>query len=255
MITTTPIPLVTCRGVTRTYGSGEGATTALRGVDLDVLPGELTLLVGPSGCGKTTLISIIAGILKPTAGSVKAADQNLGFMTERSLAAFRAQHVGIVFQQFNLIPTLTAAENVAVPLTINRRPPKPSRTAVQHLLNEIGLGDRGGAFPSQLSGGQQQRLSIARAIVHQPRIVVCDEPTSALDQQTGRNVMQLLRAHAVQQNRALLVVTHDQRIFEFADRVVHLEDGRVTGDERIQRTPAGSLPQSEYVAPSQSPCP
>ncbi len=238
MITSRLHPLVTCRGVTREFGTGEGATTALRGTDLEILPGELTLLVGPSGCGKTTLISIIAGILKPTSGTVEVADENLVEMPERTKAVFRAQNVGIVFQQFNLIPTLTAAENVAVPLIINRCSRNRAIAKVRHLLAEMDMADRGGAFPSELSGGQQQRLSIARAIVHEPRIVVCDEPTSALDQQTGRNVMQLLRCHAVQRNRALLVVTHDQRIFEFADRVVYLEDGRITGSERLQPLPA-----------------
>jgi putative ABC transport system ATP-binding protein len=237
-------PLVTCSGVTRTYGMGERATVALRGTDLDILPGELTLLVGPSGCGKTTLISIIAGILKPTSGDVEVAEENLVTMSERLKAAFRAETVGIVFQHFHLIPTLTAAENVAVPLIINRCSPRRAISLARDLLAELGLGDRSGAFPGELSGGEQQRLSIARAIIHEPRIVVCDEPTSALDQQTGRQVMQLLRRHAVQHDRALLVVTHDQRIFEFADRVVHLEDGRIVGDERLQSQPVKKLHSS-----------
>ena len=231
-------PLVSCRGVTRQYGSGERATIALRGADLDIYPGELTLLVGPSGCGKTTLISIISGILNPTSGDVLVADEDLVRMTERTKASFRAENVGIVFQHFNLIPTLTAAENVAVPLIVNRDSARRAVARAEQLLSEIGLGDRSHAFPGELSGGQQQRLSIARAIVHRPRIVVCDEPTSALDHQTGRQVMHVLRRHAVDHERALLVVTHDQRIFEFADRIVKLEDGRIVGDERLVSLPA-----------------
>ncbi len=241
MISPRTQPLVTCRRVTRQYGTGERATVALRGADLDIHPGELTLLVGPSGCGKTTLISIIAGILKPTSGDVEVAEENLVTLPERSKALFRAKNVGIVFQHFHLIPTLTAAENVAVPLIINRCSQREAVARARDLLDEVGLGNRGGAFPGELSGGQQQRLSIARAIIHEPRIVVCDEPTSALDQQTGRQVMQLLRRHAVRENRALLVVTHDQRIFEFADRVVHLEDGRIVRDERLSSQSSAEL--------------
>jgi putative ABC transport system ATP-binding protein len=225
---------VVCRELIKDYGSGDTRVRALRGIDLDVAPGELTLLVGPSGCGKTTLISILAGTLDATGGQVSVLGKDLGRLSRHQKAEFRAKNVGFVFQQLNLLPSLTAAENVAVPLVIQGSPKRPALQLALTALQDMGLGDRGDSLPSQLSGGQQQRVAIARALVHRPRLLVCDEPTSALDAQTGQTIMGLIRRVAVQPDRVTVVVTHDPRVFEFGDRIVTLEDGRVAGDRRTR---------------------
>jgi putative ABC transport system ATP-binding protein len=213
--------------VVKTYGSGDSIVHALRGVDLDVRAGELMMLVGPSGCGKTTLISVIAGILDQDSGECRVFGQDYHRMTQREKTRYRGQTIGFVFQAFNLLPTLTAAENAAVPLFINGVPRKEAVERARAMLAKVGLGERGNSLPSQLSGGQQQRVAIARAMVHNPRLIVCDEPTSALDAQTGHKVMELMRQVALDNGRALIVVTHDARIFEFADRIAKMNDGRV----------------------------
>jgi len=218
---------VECRGVTKDFGQGEAKVQALRGVDLEVPDGEMTLLVGPSGCGKTTLISIVAGLLDPTAGDVSVLGAEYGRMSGRAKVAFRAANIGFVFQQYNLLPALSAAENAAVPLLIAGVPRREAVRRAAGLLDELGLAGRTGSLPSQLSGGQQQRVAIARALVHEPRLLVCDEPTAALDAHSGRNIMELLRHIAVQPGRAVIVVTHDSRVFDFGDRIVHLSDVRV----------------------------
>ena len=218
---------VRCRGVTKTYGSGEAQVTALRGVDLDVRRGELLMLVGPSGCGKTTLISVIAAILDQDAGDVHVLDRDVRAMSARERARFRGETIGFVFQAYNLLPALTAAENAAVPLLIGGVPRARAQARAREVLDAVGLGARTGALPAQLSGGQQQRVAIARALVHEPKIIVCDEPTSALDHESGQTVMELLRRVAQSSERALVVVTHDARIFGFADRIAHMDDGRL----------------------------
>lgn len=223
---------VTCRSLIKDYGSGESRVRALRGVDLQVAPGELTLLVGPSGCGKTTLISILAGTLDPTAGEVSVLGVDLSRLSKNEKAAFRAKNVGFVFQQFNLLPALTAAENVAVPLVINDFSKHAAMTRATEVLKSVGLGDRVQSLPRQLSGGQQQRVAIARALVHDPHLLVCDEPTSAIDARTGQTIMTLIRQVARQPDRVAVVVTHDARVFSFGDRIVTLEDGRVAGEKR-----------------------
>ncbi|MHB9075040.1 MAG: ABC transporter ATP-binding protein [Desulfobaccales bacterium] len=220
-------PAVYCRSITKTFGAGEMQVQALRGIDITVHPGELLMLVGPSGCGKTTLISVIAGILDQDEGNCVLFGHNLKQLTKTQRVVFRGKNVGFVFQAFNLIPTLTAAENVAVPLLINGIPMPEALVRAHAGLDAVGLAGREQALPSQLSGGQQQRVAIARALVHQPRLVVCDEPTSALDHQTGRRVMAALKSLAVSRDRALVIVTHDARIFEFADRIAHMDDGRI----------------------------
>jgi len=225
---------VTCRNVIKDYGTGDARVRALRGVDVEVLPGELTLLVGPSGCGKTTLISILAATLEPTSGEVTVLGKELTRLSKREKGAFRAHNVGFVFQQFNLLPALTAAENVAVPLVINGSTKASAVAQASEMLHSMGLGDKVNTLPSQLSGGQQQRVAIARALVHKPRLLVCDEPTSAIDARTGHAIMTLIREVALQPDRVTVVVTHDQRVFEFADRIVTLEDGRVAGDESVE---------------------
>jgi putative ABC transport system ATP-binding protein len=213
--------------VVKDYGQGNAQVHALRGLDLTIAPGELTLLVGPSGCGKTTLISIIAGTLDATAGEVSVLGLNLKGASKRDKTAFRAKNVGFVFQQFNLLPSLTAAENVAVPPVINGAAKAAAIAQAVESLKAVGLEDRTDFLPSQLSGGQQQRVAIARALVHQPRLLVCDEPTSAIDARTGHAIMALIRQVALQPDRVVVVVTHDSRVFDFADRIVALEDGQV----------------------------
>ena len=218
---------VRCRGVTKSYGTGDAKVTALRGVDLDVELGELLMLVGPSGCGKTTLISVLAAILDQDGGECTVLGQDVRRLGARARARFRGETIGFVFQQFNLLPTLTAVENVAVPLLIHGTARKRALDRAAEVLDAVGLGTRVKSLPSQLSGGQQQRVAIARALVHEPQLIVCDEPTSALDHETGHNVMELMRRVATGPDRALVVVTHDARIFEFADRIARMDDGHI----------------------------
>jgi putative ABC transport system ATP-binding protein len=226
---------VFCRGLTKAFGTGEMQVQALQGIDLEVHPGELLMLVGPSGCGKTTLISVIAGILDQDDGECVLYGRNLRQLSKNARVVYRGQNVGFVFQAFNLVPTLTAAENTAIPLLINGLKMAAAVARAQECLREIGLKGREDALPTQLSGGQQQRVAIARALVHNPRLVVCDEPTSALDHQTGRRVLEALKSLAVSQDRALIIVTHDARIFEFADRIAHMDDGRIVDIETNNR--------------------
>jgi putative ABC transport system ATP-binding protein len=237
--TATTALAISCRGVTKDYGSGEQRVQALRGIDLEVYPGEMTFLVGPSGCGKTTLISVISGILTKTAGDVRVFDQDIDELSGNELVAWRGRTVGFVFQALNLVPTLTVAENVAIPLMILGTEYRAAIARADELLERVGLGGRQRAVPGQLSGGQQQRVAIARALVHAPRLVVCDEPTSSLDHGTGERVMDLLREVAAQDDRALVVVTHDARIFSYADRIAHMDDGHI---ERIE-TPSSFDPR------------
>jgi putative ABC transport system ATP-binding protein len=218
---------VNCRAVTKAYGTGDTRVMALRGIDLDVRRGELFMLVGPSGCGKTTLLSVIAAILDKDSGNCKVLGRDLNGMDQKERTRFRGESIGFVFQSFNLLPALSAVENVAVPLMINRVSWKNAETRAREALVGVDLGTRLGALPAQLSGGQQQRVAIARALVHDPKLIVCDEPTSNLDHETGRSVMNILRGVAKSPDRALIVVTHDPRIFEFADRIAHMDDGKI----------------------------
>jgi putative ABC transport system ATP-binding protein len=229
---------VRCRGVTRSYGQGAATVMALRGIDLDVRRGELMMLVGPSGCGKTTLISVVAAILDADAGECRVLGRDLAQMSQAQKTAFRKQFVGFVFQSYNLLPSLSAAENVALPLLIRGQSERAAVAAAREMLAQVGLADRAGSKPDQLSGGQQQRVAIARALVHGPHLVVCDEPTSALDHTTGHTLMQLMRGIVLAGGRSLIIVTHDARIFEFADRIAEMDDGRIVG----VRDPAGAPP-------------
>ena len=218
---------VSCRGVTRSYGTGDARVTALRGVDLEVRRGELLMLVGPSGCGKTTLISVITAILDQDSGDCEVLGRDLQHMSQSERAHFRGVSIGFVFQLFNLLPALTAIENVAIPLLINGISRRHAEARAREVLEAVGLGIRLSARPAQLSGGQQQRVAIARALVHDPKLIVCDEPTSNLDHKTGRSMMEVLRGVAKSPDRALIVVTHDTRIFEFADRIARMDDGKI----------------------------
>jgi putative ABC transport system ATP-binding protein len=226
---TSPLLAVRCANVTKTFGSGTAAVRALRGVDLEVRTGELMMLVGPSGSGKTTLISVIAGVLSRDGGDCSVFGRDYTRMSVDATTRFRGQNIGFVFQAWNLIPALTAVENVAVPLIING---SNRRTAIQHateVLRKVGFDDRMiKSFPLDLSGGQQQRIAIARSLIHNPRLIVCDEPTSALDSETGHKIMEMMRQLAVGEERALIVVTHDARIFQFADRIALMADGVIT---------------------------
>lgn len=222
-----PRVAVECRNLTKTYGTGASETVALRGIDLIVRRGELMMLVGPSGCGKTTLISIIAGILSQDSGSCHVLGEDINGLSNSARTAFRGKHLGFVFQAFNLIPALTAAENVAVPLLINGIGRKEAVERALALLGRVGLADRGGSLPAELSGGQQQRVAIARSLITEPHLIVCDEPTSALDEANGHQVMALFREVALREDRVLLIVTHDARIFSFADRIAQMNDGHI----------------------------
>jgi putative ABC transport system ATP-binding protein len=224
---TTPELAVHCRGIFKSYGAGVAKVAALRGVDLDVRRGELLMLVGPSGSGKTSLISIIATILDQDAGTCEVLGRDLQRLGPIERARFRGTSVGFVFQVFNLLPMLTTVENISVPLLINGVPRKQAERRASELLEQVGLGERRKALPLQLSGGQQQRAAIARALVCNPQLIICDEPTSNLDHTSGHAVMELLRGHAKSPERAVIVVTHDPRIFVFADRVARMDDGRV----------------------------
>ena len=218
---------VRCQGVTKSYGTGDAEVLALRGVDLEVRRGELLMLVGPSGCGKTTLISIITAILTQDAGQCVVIGHDLLRMDENERARLRCRGIGFVFQAFNLLPALSALENVSVPLLLQGVPRKQAEARARDVLQSVGLGARLHALPPKLSGGQQQRVAIARALIHQPELIVCDEPTSNLDQQAGHDMMTLLRDVVRAPGRALIVVTHDSRILEFADRIARMEDGRI----------------------------
>jgi putative ABC transport system ATP-binding protein len=224
---TTPELAVKCRQLVKTYDTGDQKIAALQGINLDIHMGELMMLVGPSGCGKTTLISVIAGILDQDSGQCDVFGVDWLHLSSKNKLLFRAQNIGFVFQAYNLLPTLTAAENVAVPLIINGMKRQLAVRKAAELLEKVGLAERAESLPSQLSGGQQQRVAIARSLVHNPRLIVCDEPTSALDHQTGIHVIELLKSVAVASDRALIIVTHDARIFDYADRIAKMDDGRI----------------------------
>ena len=221
---------ISTRGVTRDFQAGQQTITVLHGIDLDVRAGELTFLVGESGSGKTTLISIMCGILWPTEGDVQVFGTDIYNLSDDELVDFRLNNIGFIFQQYNLIPSIDAASNAAVPLIAQGMDRLEARERAKAMLAKLNIGDQADKLPNQLSGGQQQRVAIARALVHEPRLVVCDEPTAALDAASGRRVMDLLRDVAVAEDRACIIVTHDNRIFDMADRILVLEDGKVTHD-------------------------
>jgi putative ABC transport system ATP-binding protein len=219
---------ILCQGVTKSYRSKTTVTPALRGIDLSISPGELFMLVGPSGCGKTTLISVIAGILTHDEGTCRIFGEDLKNMSDQERTAFRGKNIGFVFQSYNLIPVLTTAENVSVPLLLNGVPRAEALQRAEQELIKVGLKEKIGVLPTELSGGQQQRVAIARALAHDPKIIVCDEPTSALDHTTGGQIMELFKSEAMSGNRTLVIVTHDARIFHYADRIGVMDDGCVT---------------------------
>jgi putative ABC transport system ATP-binding protein len=223
---------ISVRGVAKDFPVGDDQIRVLHDINVDVNAGELTYLVGESGSGKTTLISIIAGILYPTEGRVQVFDTEIYDLSDNDLVRFRLANIGFIFQQYNLLPTLTAAENAAIPLIADGIKRSEAVERARALLEKLNIANQADKYPRQLSGGQQQRVAIARALVHEPRLIVCDEPTAALDAKSGRRVMDLLREVALAADRAVIIVTHDNRIFDLADRILAMEDGRITHDGR-----------------------
>ncbi|HEU5370969.1 MAG TPA: ABC transporter ATP-binding protein [Gaiellaceae bacterium] len=217
--------VVRATDLTRRYGEGEAAVEALRGVSLDVHPGELVAVMGPSGSGKSTLMHLLAALDKPTSGTVAIAGQEVGSLSDKQVTLLRRDHIGFVFQFFNLLPMLSAEENVKLPLSIAGE--KPDREFFEDLLKRVGLADRRTHRPAELSGGQQQRVAIARALVSQPSVIFADEPTGNLDSTTGHEILQLLRASTKDLGQTMVMVTHDANAAEIADRVLFLADGLI----------------------------
>ncbi|HTS35263.1 MAG TPA: ABC transporter ATP-binding protein [Candidatus Solibacter sp.] len=234
-------PAIAVRQLTKNYEEGATGTLALRGVDLDVHAGELLMLMGPSGSGKTTLLSIMGCILTATSGSVRVAGREVMGMREQELPAIRLQHIGFVFQGFNLFPTLTAGENVELMLDLKGASASAAKKRAQELLDQVGLGNKYSSFPADLSGGQKQRIAIARALAGDPEIILADEPTAALDSHTGRNVMEMMSDLAHKRGRAVAIVTHDSRVLNFADRIIRIEDGVIAASPEQERLPAELL--------------
>lgn len=218
---------ISVRNVTKSYQEGTSGILALAGVDMTVERGEIVLLMGPSGSGKTTLLSIMGCILRPTSGEVLVEGKNVTGLDEQSLPAVRLRHIGFVFQGFNLFPTLTAGENVELTLKLKGLRGKEARAEARRLLQLVRLEEKYNSYPADISGGQKQRVAIARAVAGSPEIVLADEPTAALDFQSGKTVVEMMATLAHEQNRAVVIVTHDSRLVEYADRIVHIEDGRV----------------------------
>ncbi len=219
--------VIEVRNVEKSFGEGDNRIHVLKHVNLQARTGEIMMLVGPSGCGKTTLLSAIAGTLKVDAGEISVFGHELVQLSGAALTRFRAKNIGFIFQQFNLIPTLTIAENVGVPLLIQGLSSSKALKRSREELEKVGLGDRWKDRPSKLSGGQQQRVAIARALVHNPPLVICDEPTASLDAQNGEIVLDLFRQVARSPERAVIIVTHDNRIFSYADRIARMDDGEI----------------------------
>jgi len=218
---------ITIRGVTKNYDEGSTKTLALDGVDLTVNRGEVTLLMGPSGSGKTTLLSIMGCILRPTSGQVLLGGKNVTSLREADLPAVRLRHIGFVFQGFNLFPTLSAGENVELSLGLKGIKGSEARDEARRLLTLVGLAEKYDALPEDISGGQKQRVAIARAVAGSPEVILADEPTAALDSHTGKTIVEMMAKLAHDENRAVVIVTHDNRLIDYADRIVRLEDGRI----------------------------
>ena len=218
---------ISVRDVTKEFVEGPNRVQVLHGVDFDVEQGEVVLLMGPSGSGKTTLLSIMGCILRATSGSVQVAGREVATLSERELPAIRLENIGFIFQGFNLFPTLTVGENVELALDLKGVRGSKAKEEAAWLLDQVELAAKRDSFPSDLSGGQKQRVAIARALSGSPSVILADEPTAALDSQSGRNVMEMMHELAHKHGRGVVVVTHDSRVLEFGDRIVHMEDGRI----------------------------
>jgi putative ABC transport system ATP-binding protein len=226
------IPAIEARNVSKVLGAGAGQVRALKNIDLSVSGGKLTVLMGPSGSGKTTLLSILGCMLAPTEGNVFICGHATQGADPEQLARIRRQHIGFVFQTFHLFPTLTAEENVRLALDVRGERRRRAKAKSRQVLERVGLGHKAKAFPRDLSGGEQQRVAIARAIVAEPSAILADEPTAALDGANGQAIMTILTSIAREHGRAVLVVTHDTRLLEFADRIIYIEDGSLTHEEQ-----------------------
>ena len=226
--------IIVLKGVWKTYSMGEVEVHALRGLSLEVKRGEFIAIQGPSGSGKSTAMNMIGCLDVPTKGSIRLEGHDISHMSESDLAQIRGKKIGFIFQQFNLINTLTATENVTLPMIFQGIGEEERQKHARELLYKVGLSERLGHLPTQLSGGQQQRVAISRALIHEPKFIVCDEPTAALDAETGYGVMKILRDIADSPDCAVLVVTHDNRIYDFADRILEMADGRIIGDHLPQ---------------------
>lgn len=230
---------VRCEGIEKSFRAGETKVRVLRGTTFAAERGRMSFLVGPSGCGKTTLISVIGAILSCEGGELEVLGADLRHMSNGKLADFRLNNLGFIFQQFNLLPALNAEENASLPLVARGASTAKAEKAARALLERLGLGGQTRKMPSQLSGGQQQRVAIARALVHEPRLLICDEPTASLDAASGHTVMELLRDVALEGDRSVIVVTHDNRIYGFADQISHMADGQIT---RVENRARGEIP-------------
>ncbi len=223
--------LINIKNISKDFVSGDKLVQALKNIEISINSGELTMITGPSGCGKTTLLSIMSGILTPTTGEVIIEGQNITKLSDNKKIEFRRRNLGFIFQQFNLLTNLTAIENISIPLIADGVNQKIARLKAIEILEQIGMNEQIDKLPSEMSGGQQQRVSIARALIHEPKVIICDEPTSALDAKTGRNVMEVLKQNSLNENRAVIIVTHDYRIFEFANRIIEMDDGKIISDK------------------------
>jgi len=239
------------RGVTKQYVEGEASTLALAGVDLTVSRGEVVLLMGPSGSGKTTMLSIMGCILRPTSGQVILEGQDVTAMSEKDLPLMRLKHIGFVFQGFNLFPTLSVGENVELSLSLKGFRGREAKAEAHRLLDLVGIGNKYNSFPADISGGQKQRVAIARAVAGSPVAILADEPTAALDSHTGKSVVEMMARLAHQENRAVVIVTHDGRLADFADRIVWMEDGVLAQvpDKTADHSPLHAIPNSAQAQP------
>jgi len=219
--------ILEAKNIVKYFGADENKTYALKGVNLTAYYGEVLYIVGPSGSGKTTLLSIISGILRPNEGTVTVKDKNIWQMKDDDLADFRLNHIGFVFQDYHLFPKLTTAENVSIPLFLKRQNWDKSLKEAKYYLEVMGLSSKVDLPVYKLSGGEQQRVAIARAVVSKPDILIFDEPTASLDGETGKQIIAFVKEHLLTQERTIIIVTHDSRIFEFANRILHMEDGKL----------------------------
>lgn len=227
MTTAPTAPILTATGLTKTYGRGDSAVRAVNGIDLELSPGEMIAIMGSSGSGKSTLLHLLAGLARIDSGNVQIADKNLATMSDGAATALRCKQIGVVFQSYNLMPTLTAIDNVALPLLLGGTSRSRARAAALERLEVVGMAERAKRRPPQLSGGEQQRVAVARALVSDPQIVLADEPTGNLDRKNAQSICELLRDVVVSTNRAVVIVTHDPLVAAYADRIIVLVDGRV----------------------------